>query len=268
MNYHHIQVEQQNGIMIVRLHRPKKLNAVNYPMFDELIHISCQIKQDRTIRSVILTGSEGNFSSGLDFTSIMKQKSHAMKLLFKLWPGNANKAQQVSANWRTLSVPVIASIEGYCWGAGLQIALGADFRFASPKANLSIMESKMGLTSDMAGSLTLREIMPKDQAMKISMCATQLDAETALKYGLITEIHDDPLQAAIQLSEQLTQTSPDAIAAIKHIYNRYWTAPKWKLLAYETYSQIRILIGQNFAQTQYALKKKTLPLFKLRQRFW
>ncbi|MGR6839652.1 crotonase/enoyl-CoA hydratase family protein [Aliivibrio wodanis] len=268
MSYHHIHVEQQNTIMIVRLQRPEKLNAVNYPMFDELIHVSRQIEKDRTIRSVILTGSGGNFSSGLDFASIMKKKSHAMKLLFKLWPGNANKAQQVSANWRNLSVPVIVAIEGYCWGAGLQIALGGDFRIASPKANLSIMESKMGLTSDMAGSLTLREIMPKDQAMRISMCASQLDAETALKYGLITEVNDDPLEAAIQLSQQFARTSPDAIAATKHIYNRYWTAPKWKLLAYETYSQIRILIGRNFVQAQYALKKKASPLFKVRQRFW
>ena len=268
MKYHHLHIEQQHHIMIVRLHRPEKLNAINYPMFDELIHISRQIKQDRTIRAVILTGSGDNFSSGLDFTSIVKQKSHAMKLLFKFWPGNANKAQQVSANWRTLSVPVIAAIEGYCWGAGLQIALGADFRLASPNANLSIMESKMGLTSDMAGSLTLREIMPKDQAMKISMCATQLDAEMALHYGLITEIHDQPLEAAIQLSQQLSLTSPDAIAATKHIYNRYWNAPKWKLLTYESYSQIRILIGKNFVRAQYALKKKALPIFKNRQRFW
>ena len=268
MNYHHIKIEQKDTIMIVRLHRPEKLNAINYPMFDELIHISHRIKNDRTIRAVILTGSGDNFSSGLDFNSIVKQKSHAIKLLFKFWPGNANKAQQVSANWRTLSVPVIAAIEGYCWGAGLQIVLGADFRIASPSANLSIMESKMGLTSDMAGSLTLREIMPKDKAMKISMCASQLDASTALDYGLITEVQAQPLEAAIQLAQQISHTSPDAIAATKHIYNRYWNAPKWKLLAYESYSQIRILVGKNFRQAQYALKKKTLPMFKNRQRFW
>lgn len=116
MNYHHIQVEQDDNILIVRLHRPEKLNAINYPMFDELIDVSRKVKHDRAIRAVILTGSGDNFSSGLDFNSIMA--------------------------------------------------------------------SKMGLTSDMAGSLTLREIMPKDQAMKISMCATQLDAKTALQYAL------------------------------------------------------------------------------------
>ncbi|MDD9155320.1 crotonase/enoyl-CoA hydratase family protein [Aliivibrio sp. S4TY2] len=268
MNYQHLQVEQEDNILIVRLHRPEKLNAVNYLMFEELIDVSRKVKRDHTIRAVILTGSGDNFSSGLDFKSIMKQKSQAIKLLLKVWPGNANKAQQVSANWRGLSVPVIAAIDGYCWGAGLQIALGADFRIASSRANLSIMESKMGLTSDMAGSLTLREIMPKDQAMRLSMCATQLDAKTALHHGLITEINDKPLEAAIELSKQFAQTSPDAIAAIKHIYNRYWTAPRWKLLAYETYSQVRILVGKNFMQAQYALKKKALPMFKNRQRFW
>lgn len=268
MDYQHIAVERKKDVVVVSLHRPNKLNAVDKIMFDELVHVSKYLKKDRGLRAVILKGTGDNFSSGLDFKSMMSNKRYAIQLLFKWWPGNANQAQQVSANWRKLSVPVIAVIEGYCWGAGLQIALGADFRICSPNANLSIMEAKMGLTSDMAGSLTLREVMRKDLAMRISMCATPLDGKTALDYGLVTEVNDNPMQAAEQLCQQIENTSPDVTAAIKHIYNRYWTAPAWKLLAYETYSQIRIMIGRNFARTQAALRKKSSPDFKQRQRFW
>ncbi|MGV2987619.1 crotonase/enoyl-CoA hydratase family protein [Vibrio sp. E150_011] len=268
MEYGHIDVARDNDVVTISLNRPDKLNGVDMRMFDELIDISRHLKRDRTLRAVILTGKGGNFSSGLDFSAMMKNKRFAAQLLFKIWPGQANRAQQVSANWRKLSVPVIAVIEGYCWGAGLQIVLGADFRICAPNANLSIMESKMGLTSDMAGSLGLREVMTKDQAMRISICATQLNAQRALELGLVTEVSEAPMEAAIEFCRQIQQTSPDVTAAIKHIYTRYWTAPSWKLLAYETYSQIRIMLGQNFKQAQRGLKKKIPADFKKRQNFW
>ncbi|MGF1775663.1 crotonase/enoyl-CoA hydratase family protein [Vibrio nomapromontoriensis] len=267
-NYRHIEVVRRGDVITIALNRPDKLNGVDMIMFDELIDISRRLKRDRQLRAVILTGNGDNFSSGLDFSAMMANKRFAAQLLFKVWPGSANRAQQVSANWRALSIPVIAVIEGYCWGAGMQIALGADFRMCSPNANLSIMESKMGLTSDMAGSLGLREVMAKDQAMRISMCATQLDATLALELGLITEIHDTPMQAADELCQELALKSPDVTAAIKHIYTRYWTAPAWKLLAYETYSQIRIMLGKNFKQAQKGLRNKTAANFKKRQKYW
>lgn len=268
MTYQRIEVTRSDDIVTVTLNRPDKLNGVDMAMFDELIDVSRLLRRDRQLRAVILTGSGGNFSSGLDFKSMMTQKSNAVRLLFKWLPGQSNRAQQVSSNWRKLSVPVIAAIDGYCWGAGMQIALGADFRICSPEANLSIMESKMGLTSDMAGSIALREVMPKDKALLISICGTELTAQQALEYGLVTKVSDQPIEEALSLAAEITKMSPDVNAAMKHMYTRYWTAPAWKLLAYETYSQIRIMLGRNFGRMQSALRKKTLPKFQPRQRYW
>ncbi|WP_353496793.1 crotonase/enoyl-CoA hydratase family protein [Vibrio chaetopteri] len=268
MDYKRIKVSRTEDVVTVTLNRPDKLNGVDMGMFEELIRVSRALRKDRQLRAVILTGSGDNFSSGLDFKSMMTNKSNAAKLLFKWWPGQSNRAQQVSSNWRKLSVPVIAAIDGYCWGAGMQIALGADFRICSPKANLSIMESKMGLTSDMAGSIALREVMPKDRAMLISICGQELSAEEALKYGLVTEVCEVPLEAAQTLANKVKRMSPDVNAAMKHMYTRYWTAPAWKLLAYETYSQIRIMLGRNFGRMQSALRKKAPPEFQPRQRYW
>ncbi|MBY6198925.1 crotonase/enoyl-CoA hydratase family protein [Vibrio hangzhouensis] len=268
MKYQRIKVSREHDIVTVRLDRADKLNGVDMTMFDELIHISKLLRHDRRLRAVILTGSGGHFSSGLDFKSMMKNKSFAARLLFKWLPGQSNRAQQVSTNWRKLPVPVIAVIEGYCWGAGMQIALGADFRICSTDANLSIMESRMGLTSDMGGSVALREIMPKDQALRISILATELDADAALSLGLVTQVSHTPMDEALALCQQIIQKSPDVTAAMKHMYTRYWTAPAWKLLAYETYSQIRIMLGRNFPRVQKALRNKTLPEFQPRQRRW
>src|SRR5690606_40920665 len=117
--------------------------------------------------------------------------------------------------WRRIPVPVIAAIEGRCYGGGMQIVLGADFRFATPEAELSIMEIRWGLVPDMAGLLSLRELVAKDVAMKLTMTGEIVSGSRAQQLGLVTEIHDNPRQAAQVLAQQFCQASPDAIAAIQ-----------------------------------------------------
>ena len=78
-------------------------------------------------------------------------------------------------------MPVIMVIHGRCWGGGLQIALGADFRFASPDASFSIMEGKWGLIPDMGGNLALRELVTKDIALKLTMTAEVISARRSTR---------------------------------------------------------------------------------------
>ena len=177
--------------------------------------------------------------------SVMRKKSSALRLLAKWLPGQANLAQRVSYNWRKIPVPVIMVIQGRCWGGGLQIALGADFRFATPGASFSIMEGKWGLIPDMGANLALRELVAKDVAMKLAMSAELISAQKALDYGLITRLSDDPLQRAIQFAGQITERSPDTVAAVKKLYQQTWFKAEWRMLARESYYQVKILLGKN-----------------------
>ena len=140
---------------------------------------------------------------------------------------------------------MIAAIQGRCWGGGLQIALGADFRVVHPQATVSIMEGKWGLIPDMGGTLALRELMHRDQAMRIAMTAEVLDAATALDLGLVTEISADIDGAAVQLASALSERSPDAVAAVKRLYRKSWNGSEGAALARETLYQWRILTGKN-----------------------
>ncbi len=238
-----LQIKQQ--IAFVSLNRPDKLNALDIQVFQQLVKTQKIIKKNKKIRVVILSGHGEDFCSGLDIKSVMSNKIAAIRLLWKWLPGNTNLAQKVSVGWRKLNVPVIAAIHGRCWGGGLQIALGADYRIAKPNSSISIMESKWGLIPDMAGNLALRDCMSKDQAMKLAMTAEELTAAEALNHKLISQISDNPHETANGLAKQIKQRSPDAIKAIKKLYHKRWQDFDRYLLAGETLSQWKILLGKN-----------------------
>jgi enoyl-CoA hydratase/carnithine racemase len=235
----------ENDIAFVTLNRAKKRNALDMAMFKAIDKISRELKHNRKIRTVIVQGKGEDFCSGLDIKSVLRQKSSVMSLLAKWLPGQANLAQRVSYNWRKIPVPVIMVIQGRCWGGGLQIALGADFRFATPDASFSIMEGKWGLIPDMGGNLVLRELVTKDVALRLSMTAEVISAQSALEYGLISQVCDEPLQQAMQLAGQIRERSPDAVAAVKKLYQQNWFKADWVILAKESYYQLKILLGKN-----------------------
>jgi enoyl-CoA hydratase/carnithine racemase len=140
-----------------------------------------------------------------------------------------------------LRTPVIAAIQGRCWGGGLQIALGADFRVAAPDASLSIMESKWGLIPDMGGTLALRELLGRDQAMKLAMTAEEISGERAFELGLVSALSDDPLAAAEAFAAQLAERPTDAVQGVKRLYRKSWSGSSGAALARETAYQVRIL---------------------------
>jgi len=260
MTEQRVSLKIENDIAFVSLDRAEKRNAIDMAMFRAIDKVSRQLRKNREIRAVIVQGNGEDFCSGLDIKSVLKDKSAAPALLAKWLPGQANMAQRVSHNWRKIPVPVIMAIQGRCWGGGMQIALGADFRFATPDASFSIMEGKWGLIPDMGGNLALRELVTKDIAMKLTMTAEVISAQTALDYGLITEISEDPLQLALQLAGQITERSPDAVAAVKKLFHQNWFKSEGWMLARESYYQIKILLGKN---QKRAVKRQLKPEDKI-----
>ena len=161
----------EKGVAHVVLNRPDKLNGMDLPMFEAVAETASKLRQDRNIRAVILSGKGRAFCTGLDVKSVAKNPSSTMKRLLERPSGYGakgneigNLAQDVSYLWRELPVPVIAVLHGMCYGAGFQIALGADMRYATPDCKVSIMEGKWGLIPDMGASIFLRELTRIDIA--------------------------------------------------------------------------------------------------------
>lgn len=251
-----VTISIENNIALVTLNKAEKRNALDITMFKALDKVSKDLRKNPLLRAIIVNANGEDFCSGLDIKSVLSNKSSALSLLFKWLPGQANLAQRVSNNWRKIPVPVIMAIHGRCWGGGLQIALGGDFRVANEQATFSVMEGKWGLIPDMGGNLVLREILAKDIALKLTMTAEVISAETALNYGLITEINNDPLQASYALARQISERSPDSVAAVKKLYHSNWFKADWVMLAKESYYQIKVLLGKN---QKIAVKKQLKP---------
>ena len=159
---------ETSGICHVQLDRPTKLNALDLPMFQALVQVGEVLRQDPSIRVIILSGNGKGFCSGLHVPAMVQETKkdyyNPTSLLQQLLERTnsdqtpANLVQQVGYQWRQMPIPVICAIHGVCFGGGLQIALGADFRFATKGARLSIMEGKWGLIPDMSATITLREL--------------------------------------------------------------------------------------------------------------
>jgi len=246
-----VNLEITNGIAHVSLNRPDKCNALDILMFQAIRKTINRLKKDRTIRAVIVTGNGEDFCSGLDIKAVMSSTKGPLELLFKLLPWRANLAQYVSTGWRDIPAPVIMAIQGRCWGGGLQIALGGDFRISTPDASISIMESRWGLIPDMGGTLALKELLRLDKAKELAMTGEIIEGSQALQYGLVTHVDEDPYQRSVKLAEMISQQSPDSVAATKKLYNKSWWSKPGLALLRESYYQIKILIGKNRAIKTY-----------------
>lgn len=240
-----IRIERHGDIAEVILARAEKHNAISVDTLTELMAAGRELARDKSLRAVIIHGEGPSFCSGLNIPSFMaKPHNMARHFLRPLWR-NTNNFQEVAWVWRRLAIPVIAVLHGRCYGAGMQIALAADFRLATPNCELSIMEAKWGLVPDMSGTVSLRELVPMDIAKRLSMTAEVFSAEQGMAWGLVTETHADPLMAARELAARIATRSPDAVASTKFLFQRAWSASEAHAFWLERWYQLRLLFGKN-----------------------
>lgn len=209
-------VSIDNHIATVTLTRSDKMNALDTKMISELIEAGARLRDMEALRAVVLCGEGKAFCAGLDVMSFAGFAGQDPEtLLLPRTHGLANDFQQVALVWRDLEVPVIAALNGVCYGGGLQIALGADIRIAEPGTKLAIMEMKWGLIPDMGGMVLLPRLMRSDQMRKLIYTAAPVDAEEAKNLGLVTEIAENALARALALAGEIAAQSPSAIKAAK-----------------------------------------------------
>lgn len=249
----------------VTLARGDKHNALDWGILKGLVEAGERLEHERAVRGVILHGEGPSFSSGLDFPSFTKDPVRMVRAFAKLDPQAANLFQRAALVFRELSIPVVAVVHGRCYGGGLQIALGADFRIAAPDAEISILEAKWGLVPDMSGTVTLRELLPMDQAKLLAMTGRMLDGRSALAHGLVTQVSDDPMAAAEALVAELATRSPDAVAATKRLFHETWLADEGEALSRESVIQLGLLAGKNQREAMRANFEKRPPRFAPRR---
>ena len=249
-----VNLKIENAIATVSLNRPEKRNAMSFALLKELVKTADKIKKDRNIRCVILTGSAQVFSAGIDLSDLNDPKNRAYAGWQLLKPGQS-LFQKAFLIWQELPVPVIAALEGYCFGAGMQLALAADIRIAHPNTQMSIMESRWGLVPDMGLSRSLKGLISLDLAKELTLSARVFDANYAKEIGLVTHLNETPIEHALCLAAEFSQRSPDALAASKFVLDAMEHQPK-QSLRLEKIWQLKLILGKN---SQLARKKDKNP---------
>ncbi len=233
----------------VILNRPEKKNAMSLDMFGDLPDAAAELATKPGLRAVVMSGARGCFCAGLDLSvmqTLVGKLDQVKDRMLNPAPGEAaNFYQRPVTCWQALEVPVIAAVQDVAFGAGMQLALAADFRIAAPDARLSIMEAKWGLIPDMGITQSLPKLVRADLAKELIMTARVLDAHSAADFGLLTYVDDSPLDRAFAMADEIAARSPDAIRAAKRLVEEAWALPPAEALHLEALLQSEILGAPN-----------------------
>ncbi len=232
-------------VATVTLNRPDKHNALDIPMFEGIMAAAEQLSGEPGVRAVVLHGAGPSFCSGLDVMSVMAAGQGLDGLLEPLRGEVPNSFQRAAYDWIRLPMPVVAAVHGNCLGGGLQIALAADIRIATPDSRLSVMEVKWGLVPDMSITRTLPRLVGIDVAKELTYTGRIFNGEEALGLGVVTHLAEDPLAAARELAGEIAARSPHAVRGAKRLYDQAWTASASESLALEAEIQLSLVGSPN-----------------------
>lgn len=196
MNFENILVDTTNGLATITINRPKKLNALNSATIAELSNTFKTLEEDKNVKVIIITGSgEKAFVAGADISEFAN---------FSIEEGGrlARLGQESLFNLvENLSTPVIAAVNGFALGGGLELAMACHFRIASDNAKMGLPEVSLGVIPGYGGTQRLPQLVGKGKAMELIMTASMISAEDAKDYGLVN--HVVTLEELMPLTEKL-----------------------------------------------------------------
>ena len=210
MNYNNIILEIDDYLAFITINRPKKLNALNKETIAELHNAFRDLEEDGGVRVIVITGSEDKaFVAGADISEFADFDTKKGSKL-------AKKGQELLFDYiENLSTPVIAAINGFALGGGLELAMSCHFRVASENAKMGLPEVSLGLIPGYGGTQRLPGLIGKGKAMEMIMTANMITAEEAQNYGLVNYVVDknELVLLCEKLAFKISQNSSTAIAA-------------------------------------------------------
>ena len=254
-----VRSEIEGGVATVTLQRPEVKNAMSWELVDDLYAAGRALADRPEVRAVVVVGSGGSFSSGIDVGGFGGQAEAA--------PGaRIRRFQDAFTVFEELAVPVVAAIEGHCYGAGFQLALACDLRVVADGARLSLRETRWGLIPDLGGTTRLPRIVGLSRAKDLAFTARILDADEAERIGLADRRAPagEAEKVAHALAAELAGGPPLALAAIKRLMNAGFDAPVAAGLEREEAVQRRILGSADFLEAVSARLEKRSPRFDRR----
>jgi enoyl-CoA hydratase len=258
MEFKYIIYEKSEGLATITLNRPEAMNAFSKEVEGEIMQALEDIKNDETVHVVVLTGAgEKAFSAGADIK--------AMKGM------NALKARELSlmgeklcCSLENLEKPVIAAINGYALGGGLEVAMACDFRIASENARMGQTEINIGLIPGWGGTQRLTRLVGKTKAKELIFTGRMIDAKTAEQLGILNMVvpADKFKETVRQFAAELAQKAPVALKVAKALINKGADASLDAALAMEREGFGVVASTEDLQEGVSAFTEKRKPTFK------
>ena len=210
MTYEILKIDKSENIALVTISRPEAMNALNTRFFEEMDQAVAEFKTDTDLRAIIITGEGKAFVAGADIAEMANKTAEEGSLF-------SAKGQKTFSSFSTLGVPVIAAVNGFALGGGLELAMGCDFRIASTKAKFGQPEVSLGLIPGFAGTQRLARLIGSADALYLLMTADMIKADEALRLKLVQKVvePEELLDTCMAIAKNIASKGPQAIKKVK-----------------------------------------------------
>lgn len=209
-DYKHLLVGKEEKIATLTINRAEKFNTFSPDVWKEILLAGQEIIQMEDLGAIVISAKGDHFSAGIDLKALESFNSESV---FNLIPW----AQSVYSFWEEIPVPVVAAVQGLCYGSAVELILACDIRVAASNARFAIPEVRFGLAPDMGGTTRMTKLIGSGQAKRMIMCCDEVDATEAKAIGLV-EIIAEPenlMPTAMKYANKLASLPPVAVKMAK-----------------------------------------------------
>ena len=214
--YKMLKYEKKESIGVLTINRPDKLNAISNELTEELEVFLDDIEKDQEVRVLVITGAgEKAFVAGADIQELVDRDALIGRKI-------SRKRQEVFSRIENLSIPVIAAVNGYALGGGLELALACSIRICSERAQFGAPEVKLGIIPGDGGTQRLPRLVGLGRAMEMILTGDFIDSQEAYRIGLVNKVvpHEALLEKVMELAEKIARRPPLAVKYAKEAVNR------------------------------------------------
>jgi enoyl-CoA hydratase len=242
-------------IALVRLNRPKVLNALSTDLMQELVECMTKLDTDPEVRVIILTGSDRAFAAGADITQMVTATpiDQINDQRFRTWE-----------MLRLIAKPIIAAVNGFALGGGCELAMSCDLIIAGDEAKFSQPEIKIGTIPGAGGTQRLTRAIGKSKAMMMVLTGDMIDARTAYEWGLVAKVvpAETLLQETFELAKTISERAPVAVRLAKEAVNKSFEMSLKDGMDFERRNFYLTFSSADQKEGMKAFMEKRNPLYK------
>jgi enoyl-CoA hydratase len=212
MKYSILEVNVNEGIAVVTVDRPEALNALNTKFFEEMDSVVDNLSKNSEVKIMIITGSGKAFVAGADIAEMVNKSPMEGSAFSRI-------GQNTFRSLEKMEIPVIAAINGFALGGGLELAMGCDFRIASTKSKFGQPEVNLGLIPGYAATQRLSRLVGLGNALYLLMSADMIGAEEALRIGLVQKVVEPEqlMDEVMKIAKNILSKGPQAVRKVKKV---------------------------------------------------